>query len=101
MKLMINGCSRSRSDFLDAGRGESLAQRDAIGLTLLAIAIGAVATLPLVCIYCHRGTTTVYGIHALHRQQHRQYKRKINEKMARHWHSDTPIFAILKSMVTG
>lgn len=65
---MITGFFRSRSDFLDVGSGKSLAQSYAIGLTLLALAIGAVATLTLVAVHCRRKSTTVYGIRGFQRQ---------------------------------
>lgn len=68
MRLMIAGFFCSRSDFLDVGSGESLAQSYAIGLTLLALAIGAVATLAVVAVHCRSRSTAVYGIRGFQRQ---------------------------------
>lgn len=61
MRTMIAGCFRLRADFLGVGSKGSLAPSYAIGPTLLALTIDAVATIVFVVVHRRHRSTAVHG----------------------------------------
>lgn len=68
MRTMIVGCFLLRGDFLDVASKESLAQSYAIGPTLLALIVDAVATVFFLVVHRRHKSTAVHGIRCFKRK---------------------------------